>query len=223
MGIGFGELLICGGIVILMVFAAAIWFVVSRQHGAPIRAPMPAGAAPPIPTAPGSRQVIFFLRFEGEEDESYVRDIVARHPAIRDAAGVREAALDLVRAASTATHVFVGPASEAPGGPTLARCGLPGGVVAGFLVHSTAVLSTVADDQDLGKVVGELRAIAAWTDARFAGAQLALANATLDAAAPALVAVRKETRPGHQLCAFCAHAFPAHDTRCPNCGAPASS
>lgn len=220
MGIGFGELLICAGVVVLMVFAAATFFIVSKRSQSS-RREMPIGATPPMPAA-RSRQVVFFLRFEGSDDESYVRDIAQRHGVLRTSKDAREAALDLVRAAPTATHVFVGPAREAPGGPTLARTGLPGGVVVGFAVTATHAIDTVADDQDLGKVVAELRKIAAWTDADFAGGQVALAETSRDAQAPALTAVRKETRPGHQICRYCTQAFPAHDTECPNCGARAA-
>ncbi len=220
--IGFGELLICAGVVVIIVFAGATFYIVSRKAQlSPSRDPMPPGAAPPVPAA-RSRQVVFFLRFEGNDDETYVRDIAQRHGVLRTAQDAREAALDLVRAAPTATHVFVGPAREAPGGPTLARTGLPGGVVLGFAVTSTRSMDTVADDQDLGKVVAELRKIAAWTDPDFAGGQVALAQTARDAQAPALTAVRKETRPGHQICRYCTHAFPAHDTECPNCGARAA-
>lgn len=219
---GLGELLVCAGAFLLVTFGAAVWFILRRRLAPPPRPRMSPAAAPPIPHAPRSRDVIFFLRFEGRDDEDYVRDIVARHATLRTAADAREAALALVRAAPTATHVFVGPGSDAPAGPTLARTGLPGGVVVGFLVHSTQPMDTVADDQDLGKVVAELRRVAAFTDAQFAGAQLALAATSVDAQAPALVAVRKETRPGHRLCAYCGQPHPAHELRCPNCGAQAA-
>lgn len=182
----------------------------SREEPRPGTEPTPAARA---------RDVIFFLRFEGRDDETYVRDLVARHARIGSATQAREAALDVVRAAPTATHAYCGPATTAPQGVGLARTGLPGGVVLGFLVRGTRPLDTVADDSSLKSVVAELRKVAAWVDADFAGAELQLARVALDAPAPPLAVVRKETRPGHQLCAFCGEAFLAHDTRCPNCGA----
>ncbi|MCB9601597.1 MAG: hypothetical protein H6721_01035 [Sandaracinus sp.] len=179
-----------------------------------------AGTAREAPLqAARSRDVIFFLRFEGRDDETYVRDLSARHGQIHSATQAREAALDVVRAAPTATHAYCGPATAAPHGPGLAHTGLPGGVVLGFLVRGSKPLDTVADDSSLQSVVAELRKIAAWVDSDFAGADLKLAQVAIDAPAPPLVAVRKETRPGHQLCAYCGEAFLAHDTRCPNCGA----
>lgn len=165
-----------------------------------------------------SRDVIFFLRFEGNDDEAYVRELAARHARIGGATQAREAALDVVRAAPTATHAFCGPATAAPNGPGLAHTGLPGGVVLGFLVRGTRPLDTVADDSSLQSVVGELRKVSAWVDSDFAGAHLQLAQTAIDAPAPPLAAVRKETRPGHQICRYCGEAYLAHDTRCPNCG-----
>lgn len=218
--LGFGEVLICAGVVVVLVLGGAVAFIAFRKANPP-RPPAPPGQGPPVP-APTSRSVTFFLRFEGREDEQYVRDLAQRHGALRSATEAREAALDVVRAAPTATHVWAGPASEAPHGPGVARSGLPGGVVLGFQVHATTPMDTVADDQDLGAVVARLRQIAAWTDPQFAGAELRLAQASVDAQAPPLVAVRKDSRPGHQLCAYCGQAFLAHDTRCPNCGARAS-
>jgi len=216
------SVVVCAGIVVLGGIAAMIAFVFTRQRTSPSRDPQLPGAAPIAP-APRSNQVVFFLRFEGRDDEDYVKSLLGRHGSLGTATAAREAALDLVRAAPTATHAWVGPASEAPHGPSVAHSGLPGGVVVGFAVSSRQRLDTVGDDADLGAVVQQLRGIAAWTDHQFAGAQLVEAEASLEAQAPPLRAVRKETRPGHQLCPYCDQAYLAHETRCPNCGARATA
>lgn len=208
----------------LIVIVAAVALVVlvvgglalmSSSKGA-LPGPTPGEVAP----APATRDRIFFLRFEGADDESYVGDLIARHGgATTSAEAIREMALDLVRAAPTATHVHAGPAADAPAGPGLARSGLPGGLVVGFRVVSTRALGTVGDDSDLRAIVAELRAIASFTGGDVQRAELVKATADIEANAPALVAVRVETRPGHQQCAYCHHSFPAHETRCPGCGA----
>ncbi len=202
--------------VLLVVIVVAVLAFMRRAGGS---SPAVDGPAP-MPAAPSTRDRIFFLRFEGADDESYVGDLIARHGgATTRAEAIREMALDLVRAAPTATHVHVGPASDAPAGPSVARSGLPGGIIAGFRVVSTRALGTVADDADLGAIVKELRAVASFTGGDVQRAELVRASADVEATAPALVAVRVETRPGHQQCAYCRHSFPAHDTRCPGCGA----
>lgn len=222
--VGMGELVVIllillvvgGGLVGLVVLGIAL----SRKGATPANG----GASREAPREPArARDVIFFLRFEGRDDETYVRDLAARHTTIRSATQAREAALDVVRAAPTATHAFCGPATAAPNGPGLAHTGLPGGVVLGFLVRGTRPLDTVADDSSLASVVAELRKVSAWVDSDFAGAELRLAQTAIDAPAPPLAAVRKETRPGHQLCRYCSEAFLAHDTRCPNCGGRVSA
>ena len=205
--------------VLLVVIVVATLAFLRRAGGSSPAAGPGAGPAPVAP-APSTRDRIFFLRFEGADDESYVADLIGRHGgATTSAEAIREMALDLVRAAPTATHVHAGPASDAPGGPSIARSGLPGGIVAGFRVVSTRALGTVADDADLGAIVQELRAIAGFTGRDVQRAELVRAAADVDAKAPPLVAVRVETRPGHQQCAYCRHSFPAHETRCPGCGA----
>lgn len=209
------TLLIAAAVVVALVVVGAL--LLGRRDSA--IAPVPAGAPAPAP-APTTRDRIFFLRFEGSEDESYVGDLIARHGGVAtDAEGIREMALDLVRAAPTATHVHAGPGSDAPAGPAVARSGLPNGIIVGFRVVSTRALGTVADDSDLRAIVAELRAIAAFTGRDVQRAELVKARPDLEANAPALVAVRVETRPGHQQCAYCQHSFPAHETRCPSCGA----
>lgn len=202
--------------VLFVVIVVAGLAFVRRANGPANGAPVPGSPAP----APANRDRIFFLRFEGADDESYVGDLIARHGgATTDAEAIREMALDLVRAAPTATHVHVGPASDAPAGPGVARCGLPGGIVVGFRVVSTRALGTVTDDTDLKAVVAELRAVASFTGSDVWRAELVKATLDVDATAPPLLAVRVETRPGHQQCVYCHHSFPAHETRCPGCGA----
>ena len=179
-----------------------------------------AAGGPALQPAQETRDRIFFLRFEGSEDEAYVADVIARHGGRSgEASEVREMALDLVRAAPTATHAHAGPAVDAPAGPGVARSGLAGGIIAGFRVVSHRKLGTVADDADLSAVVAELRAVASFTDADLNSAELVKATPDVEANAPALVAVNAGTRPGHQRCTYCQHSFVAHDTRCPNCGA----
>lgn len=202
---------------VLVLIVGGVVIAIAKSSGATSPSREGPAAAPPPPRSP---EVLFFLRFEGNDDEGYVREIATRHARIGSAAQAREAALDLVRAAPTATHAFCGPANVAPQGPGVAHCGLPGGVIVGFLVRGRRPLDT-AEDPNLAAVVAELRKVSGWVDADFAGAELRLAEASLDANAPPLSAVRKETRPGHQLCRYCDHAFLAHDTRCPNCGARA--
>ncbi len=122
-----------------------------------------------------------------------------------------------MRAAPTATHAFVGPMTSAIA-IEQCGCGLSGGVIAAFRVGSTRPLDSVSDDQDLGAVVAELRKIAAWTPDRFAHAQVAQATGVMGGS-PTLLSVKKETRPGHQICVYCNQAFLAHDMKCSNCGA----
>lgn len=215
-GIGLGELLICAAVFVLLFVIGAVLLLVRNRAASGSGGPAAAVAAP------RAHEVVFFLRFEGADDESYVRDLIARHAGIRTVEQAREAALDVVRAAPTATHAFVGPANEAPEGVAACGCGLPGGVVLGFSVRARRPMSTVADDQDLRSVVAELRQIAAWTPADFASASIAASSARLGAQ-PTLVSVRDEARPGHQICVFCRTAFLAHDTRCPSCGARPST
>ncbi|MBX3248588.1 MAG: hypothetical protein KF901_15535 [Myxococcales bacterium] len=208
------------GLVLLLIVGGVV-LAIAKRSGA--TSPSREGPSPshegPAPTQK-SPEVIFFLRFEGQDDEAYVRELASRHAHIGGASQAREAALDLVRAAPTATHAYCGPASAAPHGPGVAHSGLPGGLIVGFVARGRRPLDT-ADGRDLAAVVAELRKVSGWVDGDFAGAELRLAQASVDAPAPALSAVRKETRPGHQLCRYCDHAFLAHDTRCPNCGARA--
>lgn len=220
--VGMGELVVI--LIILLVLGGGLVGIVVLGIALARRSDSSASTsreAPPVPAR--ARDVIFFLRFEGSDDETYVRELATRHATIRSATQAREAALDVVRAAPTATHAFCGPSTAAPNGPVLAHTGLPGGVVLGFLVRGTRPLDTVADDSSLMSVVAELRKVSAWVDSDFAGAELRLAQTAIDAPAPPLTAVRKETRPGHQLCRYCGEAFLAHDTRCPNCGGRVSA
>lgn len=211
----FSPVIIIVAVLFVVIVVAVLAFMRRTSGSSPA-----VGGPAPAPAAPSTRDRLFFLRFEGSDDESYVGDLIARHGgATTSAEAIREMALDLVRAAPTATHVHVGPASEAPGGPSVARSGLPGGIIAGFRVVSTRALGTVADDADLAAIVKELRAVAGFTGRDVQRAELVRANADVEANAPPLVAVRVETRPGHQQCAYCRHSFPAHDTRCPGCGA----
>tara|TARA_B100001750_G_scaffold136406_1_gene108532 strand:+ start:1368 stop:2021 length:654 start_codon:yes stop_codon:yes gene_type:complete len=206
-------------IAVLFVVVVLAGLAFMRRSGAD-ELPGAVGGSPALRPAPETRDRIFFLRFEGADDEDYVGGILGRHGGkTTSAAKAREMALDLVRAAPTATHVHAGPAADAPAGPGLARIGLPGGVVVGFHVVSTRKLGTVADDTDLSAVVAELRAVAAFTDAELQSAELIGAETDVDANAPALIAVDPSTRPGHQQCSYCRTSFPAHDTRCPACGA----
>ncbi len=203
-------------VAVLFVVIALAGLAFVRRANSTSGAPIAASPAP----APTTRDRIFFLRFEGSDDESYVGDLIARHGGTAtDAEAIREMALDLVRAAPTATHVHAGPASDAPAGPGVARSGLPGGIVVGFRVVSTRALGTVSDDTDLKAIVAELRAIASFTGRDVQRAELVKATPDVEATAPPLVAVRVETRPGHQQCTYCLHSFPAHETRCPGCGA----
>lgn len=211
------PLLVLVAVVLFVVFLVAGLAFMRKASGG---ASAPAGAGPAPAPAPTTRDRIFFLRFEGADDESYVGDLIARHGgAASGAERIREMALDLVRAAPTATHVHAGPAADAPAGPGVARCGLPGGIIAGFQVVTTRSLGTVTDDTDLRALVAELRAIASFTGSDVQRAELVKATPDLEASAPPLVAVRAETRPSHQQCAYCQHSFPAHETRCPSCGA----
>ncbi len=209
-----GEMaVLCGILVLLAAVGAIVFFVVRASRGTAPQAPY----TPAPATAPKSRDLIFFLRFEGVDDEAYVRELIGRHAQIAGAAAAREAALDLVRAAPTATHAFVGPMTSAIA-IEQCGCGLSGGVIAAFRVGSTRPLDSVSDDQDLGAVVAELRKIAAWTPDRFAHAQVAQATGVMGGS-PTLLSVKKETRPGHQICVYCNQAFLAHDMKCSNCGA----
>lgn len=211
------------GIVALLGVIAGVAYLMRSGGARPDAAPSfgapgaPAAGGPPLPGV-AARSVLFFVRVEGREDEGFAREMASRYGRLTSAAQMREAALDLVRLAPTSTHVWAGPAGQAPAGPALARSGLEGGVIVGLVVHGTRALDTVADDRDLRGLVGSLRKVAAWTEADFAGGALQLAEGRVDAQAPALVAVRKETRPGHQLCRYCDEAFPAHESVCPNCG-----
>lgn len=217
----FFALVLCVAFVALLVLGGAAFFLMRGSKVDP-NAPPAFGqhTGPPVPgTMPArARDVIFFVRVEGRDDEQYAQEMASRHGQLGGAAQMREAALDLVRLAPTATHVWAGPADRAPAGPGLAHSGLHGGLVLGFLVRGTRPLYTVQDDRDLGAFVATLRRVAAWTDRDFAGGAMLLAQARIDAQAPALVAVRKETRPGHQICRYCDEAFLAHDSSCPNCG-----
>lgn len=211
----FSPVVIVVAVLFVVIVVAGLAFLRKAGNGASAL-PGPIAPAP----APATRDRIFFLRFEGSDDESYVADLIARHGgSAQNAEAIREMALDLVRAAPTATHVHAGPAMDAPAGPGVARCGLPGGIIAGFRVVSTRALGTVSDDTDLKAVVAELRAISSFTGSDVRSAELVKATPDVEASAPPLVAVRAETRPGHQQCAYCRHSFPAHETRCPGCGA----
>jgi hypothetical protein len=215
--VSFSPVVIVVAVLFVVVLVAGLAFL--RKAGSDTSG-APVGASPAPAPAPSTRDRIFFLRFEGADDESYVGDLIARHGgATTSAETIREMALDLVRAAPTATHVHVGPASDAPAGPGVARSGLPGGIIAGFRVVSTRALGTVSDDTDLRAIVAELRAVSSFTGSDVRSAELVKATPDIEASAPPLVAVRAETRPGHQQCTYCHHSFPAHETRCPGCGA----
>ena len=164
-----------------------------------------------------SSQRIFFLRFEGQEDEEYVQQIVNRYTHISSALEIREAALELVRVANTATHAWAGEAFERR---TVVRCGLQGGIIVGFLARSSTPFAVPHDSENLESIVSELKTISNWTRPQFAGGELIVAQTTHEMSAPVLRAIRKETRPGHQLCGFCDHSFLISEMSCTNCGAP---
>ncbi len=203
-------------LVVFLAVAGGLVFFLMRKRDSGVSREAPAGFAP----APLAREIVCFLRFEGEEDESYVQDIARRFSRISSAAQARDAALALVRAAPTATHAWLGPKSEVPDLGAI-RSGLGFGAYIGLYASARTALDTVADDRSLDRVVQTLRDVAKWTDAEFVNAQVLSPQA--GTSGPVLVAVNPESRPGMQLCAYCGHPNPAHETVCANCGARAAS
>ena len=100
-GISIGELVVI--LLILLVVGGGLVGLVVLGIVLSRRGTENGGASREAPPAPArARDVIFFLRFEGRDDETYVRDLAARHATIRSATQAREAALDVVRSAPTA-------------------------------------------------------------------------------------------------------------------------
>ena len=211
-------LLVCVGVLVLLGAAVVAIVLVMRKSGSAsgLREGRMAPLGPPPP--PRSRDVLFLLRFEGPNDEQWVRELVARQaPEGRLPRGgdVRETALALVRIAGDATHAYVAPATE---DPSLARCAVSGGVVVGFRVRLSQEIDTVADDADATRVAAALRAVSSMTEAQLQDGVLVLVETRVDVDAPELVSLRGATLPGHKPCDFCGKPMRVYETQCPHCG-----
>ncbi len=204
---------LCGAVVVLgIVFAAGVGFMKKSSAG-----PSPSRGDAPIAAAPRAREVTFVMRFDAK-DKAYIEGIVGSGGPLMGAQ-VRDAALNLVRAAGDATHAFVGPSRGGPPVSARAPSADPTGIIVALSSNTTRPLDTVGDDTDATTIADALRELGAMRDDQIRGGTLAILAMDPSAGSVTLVPLRKEALPGQQICPYCASSFPAYETQCGSCGA----
>lgn len=163
--------------------------------------------------------VAFFFRFEGQ-DARDAQALVQRFRVELDAAQTRDAALELTRLVSSATHAYLAPCAWPP---VKAFSPVTNGVIVGFRARTRVSLDTVEDDRQLTALSETLRQVSALPDAQILGGHLQLAADSQDPDAPRLVAVDQGSLPGHRPCPHCKAPVPVFATRCEACGSRAMS
>ena len=163
--------------------------------------------------------VAFFFRFE-QQDALDAQALVQRYDVQLSPAQTRDAALELTRLVSSATHAYLGPCSWPP---IKAYSPVTQGVIVGYRARTRVSLDTVLDDRQLTALSDTLRQISALPDDQLLGGHLQVAADSSDPGAPRLVAVDQGALPGHRPCPHCKKPIPVFATRCDACGSRAMS
>lgn len=194
----------------------AVFFVMRGDSSADRERLAHAGS---VHLAERATDVVFFFRFE-QQDALDAKAIVDRFRVELSPAETRDAALELTRLVSSATHAYLGPCSWPP---VKAYSPVTQGLIVGFRARTRVSLDTVQDDRQLTALSATLRQISALPDDQLLGGHLQVAADNSDPTAPRLVAVDQGSLPGHRPCPHCKKPIPVFATRCEACGSRAMS